>query len=206
MTEPLSEYHQFDSMVGKIPDPSQSVPEHAPTVVFDVNLGKEYEYVDFDYDAFADQATQLGLSNEAAQDLTITVSAGVSKQDRGYYDDDEYAITLRARNYRDDTLTHELQHAADSKNGYPRNNFRKKVGNAAVRPLRLCFPVSCGAVVVRAVGGQTGEIIANFSLVSALTIGATALWGHLLHPLERRARKAEKTPYPSVLSFKPIDS
>lgn len=181
----------------------ETVPDHAPIVAFDVELGKTHSSVDFDYAAYAEQAEQVGLSPEDAAALMIRVAKPPQGSITGYY-------RPRSENYPgfiyasmndsvNKTLAHELQHAADDAEGKLISDLRHKVGMIGVRLSSTALGIGTGALVTSIVSKiaelppaleSTLEYGSPSALIASTALGAW-IYGYHFNPHEMAARHAE---------------
>lgn len=165
--------------------------DNDPIVAFDARLGERYEFMDFDYDAFAEKAASSGLAPSGIGGLKVQINDGpMFYQIRGHYNPVDKRMVVRAGRRADKTLAHELQHAADDINGTPSDLRRLKIGIAANKTMH-------GAMLPEVIDvtkvGHIPEAVIHGSAVAVAASLAVFAWGYHQHPAEKRARAAEKT-------------
>ncbi|HEY4964437.1 MAG TPA: hypothetical protein VIH90_07140 [Candidatus Saccharimonadales bacterium] len=117
-------------MTASLISPEQSIPrteDHTgdlPTVSFDIRLGKDYKFIDFDYDKYINDLQDSGLSGEEITDTEIVfkhISPLRIFAAFGHYNIKEDRVTVNRNGYGDRskasvanrTLRHETQHRMD---------------------------------------------------------------------------------------------
>jgi hypothetical protein len=180
----------LDSLSGQ--SPSFSLTENSPIVAFDVNLGKKYKHVDFDYEAYDRELQRQGMPQDA-KPLTITVSKNGSILS-GHYQNGEIAVVAGKHTNRN--LKHEIQHAVNGDDVALAKDRRYRVGlrAAKIAPALIGADLSALAADSATHIPAVESAIARGSLPAVLLAGGLALWGYHLHPAEKRARHTERQP------------
>lgn len=178
--------------------------EDAPVVSMDRELGKKYGYVEFDYEAFGEEAERLGLSPQRASELSITINAKSGlDSDLGRYQPSKKLVMTTAGKHSNKVLSHELQHAADDEAGIlgstPSLGYRVGILAGRLMPLTVPLNIANAAAVVS--GSELAERM--HTPIFALTLlGGLASLGYWRNSSEVRARKAEKSS-PQMITFHP---
>ena len=202
------------------PDPTEPVinqiPDNAPAVSFDIRLGKKYDFVDFDYDAFNTIADDLGISDDARSSLNVIVDKRIPRGllTLGRYISSEKTVRIKANRKANNTAKHELSHAADDANVVEFNNSRYlagKIGIASMYGLvyieTLNAIYSTSGLTKALYGDSVAEAAHNFSEtgfpIAFVAANAAAIAGYYMHPIERKARQAAKQHQPDMLTLIP---
>src|SRR5690349_18208098 len=97
-----------------------NAPEYPmPQVTFDVRLGECYEFVDFDYEAYASQQADQGVNDEAVENLSINFKpVHALRKAKGVYhpktSDMEIGVPSRDEDRKTNRrLAHETRHFQD---------------------------------------------------------------------------------------------
>ncbi len=109
-----------------------------PEVSFDIRIGKKYRYVDFDYDAYFQKATEMGMTPEQIAAVSVHFKKPSYSPLRGGYNRYDKKTEVRMARRANKTLVHELKHAADDtkgKLGNPVINVLGNIGNLSYLPL-----------------------------------------------------------------------
>jgi hypothetical protein len=168
--------------------------ENSPTVTFDINLGKYYDSVDFDYKEFDREADKLGMSTDTRSGLSITFDSNINILTGGRFHGDGDRIEIKtfkkSNKHINKYLIHEMQHAVDVQAGFV-PDYRYKVGRFAVNSF-------IGLTVAGFILGPVDLAVRNNIFergpyqAATLAAGAVMYWGYNRHPIERRAQKAAK--------------
>lgn len=186
----------YDRVAGDI----KRVPDGAPSVSFDIELGKKYSQVNFDYDEFSILADEYGMN---AEDRTA-IEINVTKPSRivgGSYYSIKRQIKVGADKKVNNTFAHELKHASDDFEGKLITGKGYIIGSCAM----LLF-------VPSAVISAASSITMNYSdfvrdhvhlPVTGTHIGimAVGLLGYRMHPIERRAFKAGRKQQREIITL-----
>lgn len=178
---------------------STRIPENATTVSFDVRLGKRYQYIDFDYQAFETEANRLELPSEEWPKLSIHYEGGSG----GLYEPEKKKIHvgMAAIHGASHTTSHELQHAADDAKGLLECfDTRSRIG--AVSRIGVLITMVPGIVSVAAMPFSSSETLAGIEHGTAATLAAMVagfIYGAWYHPQETRALHASETSQVSII-------
>lgn len=178
--------------------------EDDPIVSMDIALGKTYDEVDFDYDAFRDEAERLGMSPQDIGGMSVRL-----KQPRlldtkgGFYDvNGDKGIIVNANHKVNRRISHELKHKADDVNGRLKKDTKYKAGRfSAIMADKLVGLGAAGGVAAVAGSEIAEKVIASPYYLTVL--GGTALMsaGYFLHPAETRARKAARSSHHEIVTL-----
>lgn len=188
---------------------SKTIPENAPTVMMDVNLGKKFGHVEFDYDEFGKLADEIGVRDAGELKITLTDEIKRWRQPDSGIQVGEYSpklnwITLAVDSSKsvNKNLSHELQHAADHASDPEEELRNSEVRERSTKIFKLLGKVAMGVsstvVALRLLGPETANDVArNPALMTglggswaAMKLGPLAAWR--FNPSEIRARKSER--------------
>jgi hypothetical protein len=198
-----------------------SIPDNAPTVSFDRQLGGKHTYIDFDYGEFQNEIQRIGLSTEDAQTLHIEIIPPKRHSYEGIYrfsyKTDENELEARDEEDHDsqenieeipnievaldhdvnEHLAHELKHAADHAEGLLKHDLRAKIGRVGLRANWIVVPslAFAGASVAFSTNDVLSVPFAIANLVFTgvnIASGGAIIYGYISHPDEVRARRASK--------------
>ena len=202
-----------------IPDPLNGAPvetadnpllsnENVPIVSFDINLGKKYQFVDFDYEAFDEEANRLGISDEDKGGLSIEIKRKpslINYRSRGSYWENHISVVSRKK--VNQSFSHELKHYADDKVEPLTIDTRYRIGKFS--GYALAGLINAGLLEL-AIGEMPGpkqdEIFhhADDRRIFGAAMGTAflaRLWGYTLNPVEVRARKAAKQSQANIVTL-----
>jgi hypothetical protein len=171
-----------------------------PQVSFDIRLGKKYNLVDFDYEAYIEHLQDCGLTSDDIESTQIYIrSSRLPAINPGLFTSPPPLITLAAGKKANRALIHETQHRIDSATkavpiGYNSPEL-KLIGFSGV---------SGGAVAAEVIAfaeDYPAEVHASIVGILICAIGGLAYTGYKYanRPAERRARAAEKNVHDTFL-------
>jgi len=191
------------------------IPEDAPTVSMDINLGKRYSQVDFDYEEFAKVNQVLDKERESpdTSDLHIVIGKKGATGVHGSFNswDNEihvYKSATKREKTANNTLIHELQHHNDIDPDYSHTKpyiLAHKLRHTSPA-LSLSTTIPNSANVFREAYSETLQYAAISLSLGAIATTAIVIGGYNMNRFERRARKAAKKHRHEVIRFKPLQS
>lgn len=181
-----------------------------PQVSFDIELGKKYENVDFDYDAFKSLIRRMGGTDSDYEDAKILVETR-GRNRNGSYNPHDNMIRVGARkgsivrsDNSDSTLTHETQHYLDDRHGNLNSPVITKIAG------NLAAPVMDAGIGLTVLGYMSSILnrpeVSNGVRLAAtiLSIGGIAMHGIYLNSQDEiRARSSARKHTRSVLTLEP---
>ncbi len=182
----------------------QGIPENAPTVSMDINLGKKYKSVDFDYAAYDKASDAIGLSENGRSQQHIHVTGPGRSLVNGVHSGEGHLISVKPR--RDDkannTLRHEMKHAADYENWLYRGKDPMYRAGLVAGKLIVPYTVLLAASAVGSVAGVPGaKETFDSALLGSPAVSYPSLAGYYFHPKEVGARNAAAATSEQILSF-----
>jgi hypothetical protein len=180
------------------------MPPNMPRVSFGVDFGETHESVDFDYDAYAEVAKDVGLSEDAVSNVYVDILHRSDKSVRylGQHMEETHTLRVKDRDPKrsqksiNETLAHESKHEADSVNGVDPGHNRNVIGNIGLKATGFTLPAliaGSGLTVAStfAEGAPAGWAATGIYAGIAAAHGAL-YYGYITHPSEVGARAAEK--------------
>jgi hypothetical protein len=185
--------HRFDRIEVR------PIPDDAPIVSFDVNLGKKYKRIGFDYDAFARHSDNIDFDTFEQPPLIIQVEKPTMLA-KGFYNQSK-VIRVNAGSHMNMALRHEMIHALDHQRGHNMNTVRKLIGSISslfVYPASVAFGAN---LIAEATGPESVYRILDSTpaTLGRWAILATFAWGYYFNPLERRARAGAREFAPEII-------
>jgi|GEM_PF-4514562 len=195
--------------IGQDTLPAPRIPDEAPSVSFGINLGKEFDYVDFDYGKFQRLADDLRMSDGDTSALTINIGREATKGlIKGYFVGTTNTIELMVKpksikkiNKR---LSHEMKHASDFAYGELDQtgvDVRYRIGQKALHAAVPVLPLMLAGEVYQLFGGPLAEYATTPLELAAGLLYGSAMWGYQFHPDEVRARGFAEFHEQPVISF-----
>lgn len=112
-----------------------TVERDAPAVSFDTSLGERYSFVQFNEDEFDEEADRIGLSQGARAKLAIDVEGpegSIGRGTAGSYHIPKKRIKVKAGRHTNNSMRHEMKHAADDEAGLIGTRGQRLAGNLSM--------------------------------------------------------------------------
>ena len=170
--------------------------EVLPEVSFDIDLGRKYSYVDFDYDAYRNQIRSMGGDELDFQQADIRFEDRGLSVTRGYYSPTTEEIVVAASGRTNTVLAHETQHYLDGRDGLLDRrraiaaNLTSRVSNLAT--LALFATIGMSALPETNPIGEIGDALIDEVRITQFAAAVTAFYLYYLSPAEMRARQSSR--------------
>lgn len=170
--------------------------EVLPEVSFDIDLGKKYSYVDFDYDAYHRQVVRMGGDKVDYQEASIRFEDRGLSLTRGYFSPSTEEIVVATGERTNATLAHETKHYLDGRDGLL-DRRRAIAANLSSRVSTLATLALFGTLAMSVVPetnfiGEFGDAWIDEARIVQFTAAATSFYLYYLSPAEMRARQSSR--------------
>lgn len=192
--------------LGDFISPLPGLSEDSPIVSMEIRLGKDYDFIDFDYDEYAKEAARLDLDPRVNESLNIELGGfhrgmTLRKVPRTRANPTEGIIQASVRDEINADLAHEMQHIADG-DVMDGRYVTGQLAKLACLPLTLMPPVIMLATEKNGHLDIVPDAIAYGIWLAGLGIlNKVYKWGYTSHPAELRARQAEKESTAKIVTF-----
>jgi hypothetical protein len=180
-----------------------------PSVSFDINLGRQIEWIDFDYVAYTNYLQQKGLSTQDIEETSIHFMVDQLGDEMGGYDSgiktmEVYYICIGKDQDVEKSLAHETGHRIQDALG--EFNWVSNLINATQHTLQNLGAATtiAGSIAVGAGAVEHASDVKEAGAIASASGMGFILLSQLIYtldPSERGARRAEKE-MPTVLSLR----
>lgn len=179
--------------------------EILPEVSFDIDLGKKYSHVDFDYVAFRNQIRNMGGDNSDYQQANIRFEDRGLSPTRGYYSPSTQEIVVATSEKTNDVLAHETRHYLDGRDGLL-DRRRAIAANLSSHASTIATIALLGTLVMSimpesSLVGQFGDAWIDEVRIAQFAAAVASFYLYYLSPAEIRARESSRIHARSIVTL-----